>query len=147
MLRWTVPFLVVIAAIGPAEGAEKSTARQGKHQGRHQLAGKLPAGVPRPHYKRETTIALGPRYAPRRYVGPSPPPQIDATPELLFTPTDGVVRHVLPFIHTPLLPGSSTLPGYYGSAHSYDYQGPYYGGPNTGYWDRLPYACGVFGYC
>ena len=60
---------------------------------------------------------------------------------------DGVVRHVLPFIHTPLLPGSSTLPGYYGWTHSYDYQGPYYGGPNLGLWNRLPYACGVYGYC
>ena len=27
------------------------------------------------------------------------------------------------------------------------YDGPYYGGPYTPYWDRLPYACGVFGYC
>ena len=48
---------------------------------------------------------------------------------------------------TPLLPGSSTLPGYYGSSHSYEYQGPYYGGPNLSYWYRLPYACGVYGYC
>jgi hypothetical protein len=48
---------------------------------------------------------------------------------------------------TPLLPGSATLPGYYGSNHSYDYQGPYYGGPNPGIWNRLPYACGVYGYC
>jgi hypothetical protein len=48
---------------------------------------------------------------------------------------------------TPLLPGSSTLPGYYGTSHSYSYDGPYYGGPYTPYWDRLPYACGVFGYC
>ena len=47
----------------------------------------------------------------------------------------------------PLLPGSSTLPGYYGTSHSYSYDGPYYGGPYTPYWDRLPYACGVYGYC
>ena len=27
-------------------------------------------------------------------------------------------------------------------------QGPYYGGPSTvSYWDRVPYACGVYGYC
>ena len=49
---------------------------------------------------------------------------------------------------TPLLPGSSTLPGYYGTSHSYSYDGPYYGGPSYGpYWNRLPYACGVYGYC
>jgi hypothetical protein len=33
------------------------------------------------------------------------------------------------------------------SAYPYDYQGAYYGGPYVGYWDRLPYACGVYGYC
>jgi len=32
-------------------------------------------------------------------------------------------------------------------AYPYDYHGPYYGGPYVGYWDRLPYACGVYGYC
>ena len=51
------------------------------------------------------------------------------------------------FPSTPILPGSSTLPGYYGTSHSYSYDGPYYGGPYTPYWDRLPYACGVYGYC
>ena len=25
--------------------------------------------------------------------------------------------------------------------------GAYDGGPYVGYWDRLPYACGVYGYC
>jgi hypothetical protein len=50
-------------------------------------------------------------------------------------------------VGAPLLPGSSTLPGYYGRAFDYDYQGPYYGGPYVPYWDRLPYACGVYGYC
>ena len=43
--------------------------------------------------------------------------------------------------------GASTLPGYYGSRYSYEYEGPYYGGPYVNYWDRLPYACGVYGYC
>lgn len=51
------------------------------------------------------------------------------------------------FPSTPLLPGSSTLPGYYGRAFDYDYQGPYYGGPEESYFFRLPYACGVYGYC
>jgi hypothetical protein len=40
----------------------------------------------------------------------------------------------------------------YGSPYSYFYNGPYYGGPYDGAPDpstppRLPYACGVFGYC
>jgi hypothetical protein len=29
----------------------------------------------------------------------------------------------------------------------YYYQEPYYAGPYVNYWDRLPYACGVYGYC
>jgi len=66
--------------------------------------------------------------------------------DLLFTPSEA-----FPEIHfpprTPILLGSTTLPGYYGSTHSYDYQGPYYGGPNINYRFQLPYACGVTGYC
>jgi hypothetical protein len=50
---------------------------------------------------------------------------------------------------TPLLPGSSSLPGYYGRAFSYNYQGSYYGGSSSylPYFFRMPYACGVIGYC
>jgi hypothetical protein len=65
--------------------------------------------------------------------------QVEEEPDELFTP------YLPP--HTPILPGSATLPGYYGSTHSYDYQGPYYGGPYPSTWSRLPYACGVYGYC
>jgi hypothetical protein len=67
--------------------------------------------------------------------------------DVLFTPSDGSIPYVRFPPLTPLLPGSATLPGYYGSIHSYEYQGPYYGGPYTSYWNRLPYACGVYGYC
>jgi hypothetical protein len=75
----------------------------------------------------------------------APPPygrqvQVEKDPDVLFTP-------YLPPPRTPLLPGSAILPGYYGSTHSYEDQGPYYGGPYVGYWNRLPYACGVYGYC
>ena len=40
----------------------------------------------------------------------------------------------------------------YGSPYSYFYNGPYYGGPYDGAPDpsdppRLPYVCGLFGYC
>ena len=50
---------------------------------------------------------------------------------------------------TPLLPGSSSLPGYYGRAFSYNYQGSYYGGSSSylPYFFRMPYTCGVIGYC
>jgi len=35
---------------------------------------------------------------------------------------------------------------FYEWPYSYAYQGPYYG-PYVNYWERLPYACGVYGYC
>ena len=66
--------------------------------------------------------------------------------DLLFTPSEAFPVVKLP-PHTPVLLGSATLPGYYGLANSYDYPGPYYGGPEVSYWNRLPYACGVYGYC
>ena len=66
--------------------------------------------------------------------------------DLLFTPSEAFPEvHLTP--RTPILLGSATLPGYYGSTHSYDYQGPYYGGANINYRFQLPYACGVTGYC
>jgi hypothetical protein len=59
---------------------------------------------------------------------------------------DSLISPMLP--STPLLLGRQELPGYYGRAFSYDCQGPYYGGEGmTGYMWRLPYACGVYGYC
>ncbi|GLH75817.1 hypothetical protein SSBR45G_07250 [Bradyrhizobium sp. SSBR45G] len=59
---------------------------------------------------------------------------------------DSLISPMLP--STPLLLGRQELPGYYGRAFSYDYQGPYYGGDGyTNYMFRLPYACGVTGYC
>ena len=71
---------------------------------------------------------------------------VEEESDLLFTPSEA-----FPEVHfpprTPILLGSATLPGYYGSNHSYEYQGPYYGGPNINYRFRLPYACGVLGYC
>jgi len=72
--------------------------------------------------------------------------QVREESDLLFTPSEAFPVITLP-PHTPILLGSSTLPGYYGSTHSYDYQGPYYGGPNINYRFQLPYACGVLGYC
>src|SRR5215469_9384655 len=78
-------------------------------------------------------------------VAPVAPVYLAPGADLLFTPDER-----FPYIRipppTPLLPGSSALPGYYGTHFSYEYH-PYYGGPNLSYWYRLPYACGVYGYC
>ena len=66
---------------------------------------------------------------------------------ILTCPADGIGSYVANLPGTPLLPGSATLPGYYGRPWDYDYQGAYYGGPQVDYYWRLPYACGVHGYC
>jgi hypothetical protein len=80
----------------------------------------------------------------RRYASPpqvyveteAPVPVYVEDPALISPPT------------TPILLGSSTLPGYYGRPFDYYYQGAYYGGgPYPSYFWRLPYACGVYGFC
>jgi hypothetical protein len=140
MLRFTIAMLVAMAASGTAVRADAPLADHGRHR-----AAKLPAGLPRPHYDFRTTISysaptISRRFYPhRRY--------LYETPDVLFTPVYAEVPHIPRWIGTPLLPGSSSLPGYYGSPHADQYQGPYYGGPHVGYWDRLPYTCGVYGYC
>jgi hypothetical protein len=139
MLRVSITILVAMLATGTAMGADALP-----HHGRHR-APKLPAGLPRPHYDFRTTIAYRaparsrPCYA-HRY-------DVYETPDMFPTPVHPEAPYIRRWIGTPLLPGSSTLPGYYGSPYSYDHQGPYYGGPYVSYWDRLPYACGVYGYC
>jgi len=142
MLRFTIALLVAVVASGAAESADQAVARRG----RHHTAIILPAGLPRPHYNFRTTISYG---APYGYRLPyAPPVYAYETAEVLFTPVYADVPYIAaPWFGAPLLPGSSTLPGYYGSPYSYDDQGVYYGGPYVSYWDRLPYACGVYGYC
>ena len=115
MLRWMMPFLAAVAAVGSAAAADLPRSEAGVYR-------KAP-----------------PLYGRRAYV--------EEQTDLLFTPADGRMPYIRIPPLTPLLPGSSALPGYYGSTHSYEYQGPYYGGPNLSYWYRLPYACGVYGYC
>jgi hypothetical protein len=136
MLRWAMPVVFAIAMTGAAFGADNVVTPHVKHPARTQL----PAGLPRAHYNNRTTVTYR-----------APPPQVvyvERDPDVLFTPSIPYVPIVPLVVDRPLLPGSSTLPGYYGSSHSYDYQGLYSGGPGTvPYWDRLPYACGVYGYC
>jgi hypothetical protein len=59
------------------------------------------------------------------------------------------VEYPAPIIPFNLLPNPLWNRGsyYYGSAWSYYYPGPYYGGPYTSYAVRLPYVCGLYGYC
>ena len=137
MLRFAIALLVAIVASETAESADRTVNRHGSH-GSRRTAVILPAGLPRPHYNFRTTISYG---------APGPRLSVYENPALLYGPDYTDVRYIPPRNGVALLPGSSALPGYYGSAYSYDYQGPYYGGPYIPYWDRLPYACGVYGYC
>jgi len=83
---------------------------------------------------------LAPMHRKARVVVKAPPVAV------VVRDDDSLISAMLP--STPLLLGRQALPGYYGRAFSYDYQGAYYGGEGTtGYMWRLPYACGVFGYC
>ena len=144
MLRFTIAILLAMLASDTALSAERAIGRQGWHHRVHRTAVILPAGLPRPHYKFRTTISYGPPYSyqtayVRRFYR--------YESEVLFMPAYADVPYIQPLIGTPLLPGYWALPGYYGSPYSYDDQGPYYGGPYVNYWDRLPYACGIYGYC
>ena len=107
-----------------------------------RAASQLPPGLPRMHYKYRTTVAPGaaPLYLRRGRTVVVEEESID-----LPLISGGIEPYAPRIFGTPLLPGSSTLPGYYGTSHSYSYDGPYYGSPS--FWNRLPYACGVYGYC
>ena len=134
MLRWTMPLVAALVASGTTASAADGTPVV--KRGAYRAASQLPPGLPRAHYRYRTTVAP-PTY--RRDV------VVVDEPEVLFTPV-GVVPYAPLVYGVPILPGSNTLPGYYGTSHSYSYDGPYYGGPYTPYWSRLPYAGGVFGY-
>ncbi|MGA7809444.1 hypothetical protein [Bradyrhizobium sp.] len=121
MLRWTIAVLLTIAAGGAASAADQIANPRPK---RH-VSAKLPASVPRP--RDDDRSALIERA--------TPPAVQDDSDALISAP------------RTPLLPGSQTLPGNYGRAFDYSYQGAYYGGPYESYFFRLPYACGIYGYC
>jgi hypothetical protein len=127
MSRFIIALLVAVATSGTAESADRALIRHGWHR----TAVLLPAGLPRRHYNFRTTISYDAPYPYRRSY--AHPVYVYETPEVLFTP----VYPEVPYM----------LPGYYGSASTLDDPGPYYGGPYVPYWDRLPYACGVYGYC
>ncbi|MEO8320586.1 MAG: hypothetical protein ABJA75_07690 [Bradyrhizobium sp.] len=178
MLRWTMPLLVAVFTVGTAAADEPLATKPADQpvaakpadvpvatkpadapvttkradgpaatkRATVRAASKLPPGLPRAHYNYHTTVApnAAPKYVRR---GRQLVVVEEEDPDVLFTPV-GVVPYAPRVFGTPVLPGSSTLPGYYGTGHSYSYDGAYYGGPQNGpYWSRLPYACGVFGYC
>lgn len=109
----------------------------------YRAAAQLPPGLPRAGYRYRTTIS--PAAPPPPYPARAPLPETDEA--LLITPAYGPEAYTRNLPGTPLLPGATTIPGYYGRPFSYDYTGPYYGGPYEGYYWRLPYACGIYGYC
>jgi hypothetical protein len=87
------------------------------HRGWRYAARQLPAGLPRPHYNFRTTISYGAPYPYRRKF------YAYARPAVLVMPV------FVPVPYVPVLFGAPVVP--------YEYN----------YWDRPPYACGVYGYC
>ena len=86
---------------------------------------------------------------PKKRRAAAPPREVitEVEADSLISPAYGVGSYIRNLPGTPLLPGSHTLPGYYGRPWDYDYQGSYYGGPQVDYFWRLPYSCGIYGYC
>lgn len=123
----------------PAEAAAPAKPAARPRSRTYIAARQLPPGLPRAGYRYRTTVA-----PPTPYRDPV---VVETDGSLLITPAYGPNGYTRNLPGTPLLPGSTTIPGYYGRPFSYDYQGPYYGGPYEGYYWRLPYACGVYGYC
>ena len=136
MLRLMMLTTAVAFAIGTA--AEAAESKPPPKSRTYRATSQLPRGLPRAGYRYRTTVVPVTPYR-------EPLPETDQ--DLLITPAYGPNGYTRNLPGTPILPGSTTIPGYYGRAFSYDYQGPYYGGPYEGYFWRLPYACGVYGYC
>ena len=111
---------IAILVAMAVSGPAMSAERAVPSHGWHRTAARLPAGLPRPHYHFRTTISYGP---------PVPTLSVYEAPARLYAP--GYIDVTDLPIRAPLPP----LPGYY------------YGGPYVPYWDRLPYACGVYDYC
>ena len=127
MLRFAIALLAAFGASGTAESADRALVH---HRGHRATVG-LPAGLPRPHYNFRTTITLSEPYT---YPRPSPRLSVYEAPEQLYAPAYADAAYI------PGLAVAPTLPGYYGSTYTYD-------DPYVPYWERLPYACGVYGYC
>jgi hypothetical protein len=135
MLRWMMPFLVAIFAL--ADTAE-AVGPAGKSAAR-RAASQLPPGLPRAHYKFRTTVTPATPYVRPVYVADEP--------EVLFTPSYGYLPYLQPAVGVGWLSGYPAWSGNWGLPFDYDYQGPWYAGPDISYWNRQPYGCGGYGYC
>ena len=113
-------FMIVIFAAMAAIEPAASADRAVTHHGWHRTATILPAGLPRPHYRFRTTISYR---AVRVQSGPRL--SVYENPRLLYAPDYAEVAYIPRAIRAPILPD----------------------GPYVPYWNRLPYACGVYGYC
>ena len=157
-LTTAVAFALASSVASCRRQATAEGRRQASGDGRQQVTGegRQQAAAEEPHRARGRAIAARPaaRRLPLSHDGgaghPAMPyraPLPETDEALLITPAYGPGGYIANLPGTPLLPGATTIPGYYGRPFSYDYQGPYYGGPYEGYYWRLPYACGVYGYC
>jgi hypothetical protein len=74
---------------------------------------------------------------------------IFAEPSEVRTPADPSSETSAPDFGFNQLPSSPWTGGgyYYGSQYSYFDSGPYYGGAYVAAKARLPYVCGLYGYC
>jgi hypothetical protein len=111
--------VALLAVVVTCEAAEGADRALAPYR-RHRTVG-LPAGLPRPNYNFRTTITYAAPYIYRR---PSPWLPVYEAPAVLYTP---VVYDDFPYIAP--LPVAPVID------------------PYVPYWDRLPYACGVYGYC
>ena len=120
MLRAASLVFLTIAATGTALAADQIAVQRAK---RHV---NLPAGLPRPHYSYRTTITPSGsslrRWRSRRAV------YADGRSWRLHAESAG---------HT-IAAGRTANPGLLWPGVSYDYQGPYYGGPDFSYFFACP---------
>ena len=74
---------------------------------------------------------------------------IFAEPDEIRPTVYRAAEYSAPIIPYNLLPNPPWNRGNYnyGSSWSYYYPGPYYGGPYYDNGARLPYVCGLYGYC
>ena len=59
---------------------------------------------------------------------------------------DADQRYRFRTVYAPEVHVAPLVQGYYGKTNSYEYKS-YYGTPFFDVWSRLPYACGLTGYC
>ena len=113
-------FAVALLAVVASCGTADSADRTLAPYRGHRAVG-LPAGLPRPHYNFRTTITYAAPYSYRR---PWPRLSVHEAPAVLYAPVVYVdIPYFAPWPVAPVVD------------------------PDVPAWDRLPYACGVYGYC